>query len=60
MNIATKRTTRWEVPARSPVRDVALIADGSLLAYRPLQKPSVVRVIPTTAATATVAGNSPP
>jgi hypothetical protein len=49
-NVRTGHTTRWTVPARNSVDDVSLTADGKQLCYSLQLSPSVVRVIPTSAA----------
>jgi hypothetical protein len=49
-NVETRKTTQWSTPARSSVDNVSLTADGSLLAYSLQENPSIVGVIPTSAA----------
>jgi hypothetical protein len=49
-NAGTGRTTQWTLPARSAVDNVSLTADGSLLCYSLQEGPSMVGVIPTSAA----------
>ena len=49
-NVGTGRTRQWTTPARNSVDNVSLTADGSLLCYSLQLNPSVVRVIPTSAA----------
>ena len=57
-NVGTGHTTRWTAPSRNSVNGVSLTADGSQLCYS-LQgegPPSLVRVIPTSAAPGDAAG----
>jgi len=49
-NVRTGHTARWTVPSRNSVDHVSLTADGSQLCYSLQLTPSVVRVIPTSAA----------
>jgi hypothetical protein len=49
-NVETGKTTQWSTPARSSVDNVSLTADGSLLAYSLQENPSIIGVIPTSAA----------
>lgn len=52
-NVHTGRTTRWTAPgndANGAIVSVSLTADGGELCYASQQSPSVVRVIPTSAA----------
>ncbi len=49
-NVRTGHTTRWTVPSSNAVNDVSLTADGGQLCYSLQLTPSVVRVIPTSAA----------
>lgn len=49
-NVGTGQTTQWTIPASNSVDNVSLTADGSLLCYSLQLNPSVVRVIPTSAA----------
>jgi hypothetical protein len=49
-NVATGQTTQWSLPARSAVDNVSLTADGSLLCYSLQEGPSMVGVIPASAA----------
>jgi hypothetical protein len=49
-NVRTGHTTRWTVPSRNSVDDVSLTADGGQLCYSLQLTPSVVRIIPTSAA----------
>jgi hypothetical protein len=60
MDIATRQTRRWSLPAGSGVGNVSLTANGSLLSYifQPNSRSetsSVVRVMPTDAAPGSVA-----
>ena len=57
-NVGTGQTTRWTTPASSPASSVSLTADGSLLCFGLEQNPSVVRVIPTSAAPGSAADRS--
>ena len=50
LNVRTGHTARWTVPSRTSVDDVSLTADGGQLCYSLQLAPSVVRVIPTSAA----------
>jgi hypothetical protein len=49
-NVHTGQTKRWSTPARNSVNNVSLTADGGQLTYSLQLDPSVVRVIPTSAA----------
>jgi hypothetical protein len=49
-NVRTGRTRRWSIPAGNSVDGLSLTADGGLLYYGLQLSPSVVRVIPTSAA----------
>jgi hypothetical protein len=49
-NVHTGQTKRWSTPARNSVDNVSLTADGSQLTYSLQLSPSVVRVIPASAA----------
>lgn len=46
----TGQTTRWSTPARNSVNNVSLTADGGQLTYSLQLSPSVVRMIPASAA----------
>lgn len=49
-NVHTGQTKRWSTPARNSVNNVSLTADAGQLTYSLQLDPSVVRVIPTSAA----------
>jgi hypothetical protein len=49
-DVRTGHTKRWTVPSRNSVNGVSLTADGRQLCYSLQVAPSVVRVIPTSAA----------
>lgn len=55
-NIRSRQTRRWTVPGGGVVESVSLTADGGLLCYSLEENPSVVRVIPTSAAPGSAAG----
>jgi len=49
-NVGTGKTTQWSVPARAAIDNVSLTADGSVLCYSLQENPTMVGVIPTSAA----------
>jgi hypothetical protein len=58
MNVRTGATTRWTVPSNSvnsAIVSVSLTANGGELCYPSQESPSVVRVIPTSAASGSAA-----